>query len=185
MKLRKLISGGQIGADEAGLFVAKRFGLQTGGTIPKGFRTLKGSRPDLVIKYGLVEHSSDKYPPRTYANVKDSDGTVRFAGDFGSPGEVLTLKAVKEYGKPYFDVDLSDPPDISLFTYWFKANNIEVLNVAGNSEETYLGSFAKTASYLTEAFFSLGLEMKVTDEEILEFLCLNKKNMVVFTSDRQ
>src|SRR4051812_44710113 len=108
MSLEMIRSGGQTGADESGLWVAKKFGLKTGGVIPKGFRTLIGARPELGRLYGLMEHASDNYVPRTYQNVRDADGTVRLAGNFDSRGEICTLKAINEYKKPYFDVDLSD-----------------------------------------------------------------------------
>ena len=53
--VRKIISGGQTGADQAGLAVAKRLGIPTGGFVPKGFLTEAGPRPDLAAEYGLEE----------------------------------------------------------------------------------------------------------------------------------
>jgi len=41
--------------------------------------------------------------------VRESDGTIRLAFDFTSRGEKCTLTAIKDYGKPYIDVDLSNP----------------------------------------------------------------------------
>lgn len=186
MKLRKIISGGQTGADEAGLVVGKRFGLETGGVMPKGWRTLNGSRPDFARLYGLTEHDSVDYVPRTYQNAKDGDGTVRLAGNFDSRGEVCTLKAVKQYGRVHFDVDLSDPPPVGEFIDWLVLNNIVTLNVAGNAEQTFSGAYMKSILYLTEAFFVAGLEMIVTDEEILAAIGLrNTNNKIVYTPDRQ
>lgn len=133
--LKKIISGGQRGADQAGLAAAKDIGLETGGWAPRGWITLNGSNP-LLARLGLKEHSSPKYPPRTYANVKDSDGTIRLAYDFNSPGEVCTLKAINFYNKPWFDVDLSDLTFIFDVTDWIDKNGIKVLNVAGNAGKT-------------------------------------------------
>src|SRR5688500_14728345 len=110
MQLRKIISGGQTGADQAGLFVAKRFGLETGGMMPRGFKTLTGPDPVLARLYGLTEHESDSYVPRTHYNASTSHGTIRLAGNFESRGEICTLKALKDHNRPYFDVDLTDPP---------------------------------------------------------------------------
>ena len=73
MKLVKIVSGGQCGADENALKAAKAAGLQTGGWLPNGSRTLDGPRPDLLTEYGMQEHTSPLYPPRTELNVKDSD----------------------------------------------------------------------------------------------------------------
>ena len=139
MMVEKIVSGGQTGADEAGLIVGKKLGLETGGTMPNGFRTLDGNRPEFAELYGVTEHSSWAYPPRTEDNVKNSDGTVRFAANFNSPGEKCTLKFIHKHAKPYFDVDIDNPPPIQDFIDWLDINGIKVLNVAGNSERTSPG----------------------------------------------
>jgi hypothetical protein len=87
MQLIKVISGGQCGVDKAGLVAAQLAKITTGGTAPKGYRTLDGNDLDLRDVFGLSEHWSYSYPPRTENNVKDSDGTVRFALNFRSAGE--------------------------------------------------------------------------------------------------
>ena len=61
----KVISGGQTGADQAGLIAAEKAGITTGGWMPKGFRTLDGPNPGLAARFGLREHPSEEYPPRT------------------------------------------------------------------------------------------------------------------------
>ena len=137
----KIISGGQYGADQAGLKVAMDLGLQTGGMCPLGWKTKFGPRPQLA-KLGLVEHpTSDNYAIRTAWNVKNSDATVRFAFDFDSAGEVCTYKAIKKYNKPHFDINLEDVIsgnnlyviDIANF---FDQYNVGILNVAGNCGKT-------------------------------------------------
>ena len=40
---------------------------------PNPFRTLAGPDPELAALYGLREHPDDAYPPRTEANVRESD----------------------------------------------------------------------------------------------------------------
>lgn len=141
--VEKVISGGQTGADIAGLQAAKHLGLQTGGWVPKGCVTQAGPAPWLVTEYGCREHPSNKYPPRTLANVRDSDATIRFAERLDSPGEKCTLKGITQYGKPHFDVDLSGNFDITEkveeVRAWLIERNVRVLNVAGNSERTAPG----------------------------------------------
>lgn len=134
--LEKIISGGQVGADIAGLRAAKRYGLRTGGNIGKNFRTKKGPRPELGVEYDLEEMPSDLYPVRTSANVRNSDATVRFALDFKSYGEQCTHKHLQIHGKPFFDIDLKDA-ELPLFEFvdWLITQDIEVLNVAGNANE--------------------------------------------------
>lgn len=149
----KIISGGQTGADRAGLEAAKEYGLETGGWMPKGFIAQDGVHPEFVELYGIQEHESSKYPPRTALNVKDSDGTVRFMTNRFSAGSKCTLKMIKQYQKPYFDVH---PLDESITPYkladWIMINNIQVLNVAGNSERNsqHIGEFV--VAFLHEVF---------------------------------
>ena len=50
---KKIISGGQTGADLGALVGARRVGIETGGTAPKGFRTDRGLQP-VLRQYGLV-----------------------------------------------------------------------------------------------------------------------------------
>lgn len=137
--VKKVISGGQNGADQAGLRAAKECGLATGGWLPRNCRTLDGPRPEFLEIYSMQEHPQDSYVPRTEANVRDSDATIRFASIFGSPGERVTLKAIKWYNKPYFDVDINKPPEKEEVLKFLKENKVEILNVAGNSERTSPG----------------------------------------------
>lgn len=140
--IEKIISGGQIGADIAGLRVGKALGLKTGGWMPLGFRTLTGDKPEYGDEYGMWEHSEHGYSPRTYLNVLESDGTVRFAYDFDSPGERCTLKAINSYSKPSFDVLIHRHekhadmlPNPVQFAMWLHEMKIKVLNISGNANE--------------------------------------------------
>ena len=128
-EVKKIISGGQVGADLLGLEVGKELGLETGGTAPPGFITTKGKQPDLLKGYGLIEGETDPkiYRKRTIKNVQDSDGTVIFADKPSSPGTNLTISAAKKNNKPYI---LN--PTASELKEWMSKYNIETLNVAGN-----------------------------------------------------
>lgn len=148
-KLRKIISGAQTGADIAGLEVAKRSGFETGGMMPFGYKALDGNHPEYKELYGVTCHRSSSYVPRTRANVRDSDGTIRLAYDFSSKGEICTLTAIHDYKRPHFDIDLSNPPPISEVVEWLDKNAIETLNVAGNSEQTAVGTHEAATLYLS------------------------------------
>lgn len=158
--LTKVISGGQTGADIAGLLAAKNFGIETGGTMPRGFLTQAGPKPEYANQFGIVEHNSPKYPPRTIKNVSDADGTIRLAYDFNSPGERLTIKAVQDMKKPYIDVDLRNPRPTKEVAEWINRHTIKVLNVAGNSERTYSGITGDVLEYLENVFVLLGFNKK-------------------------
>jgi hypothetical protein len=71
--VKKIISGGQTGADQAALDAAVHLGIPHGGWIPKGRRTEGGMLSD---KYKLKEMTLSSYPKRTEQNVVDSDGTL-------------------------------------------------------------------------------------------------------------
>lgn len=146
--LKKIISGGQIGADQAGLSVAFDNGFETGGWAPRRYMTKEGPNPDLLRKFGLKEHKDSGYPQRTYQNVFDSNGTIRLAINFQSPGEKCTLKAIKFYKKPYIDVDLLNPIDQFQVIKWIYNNNIQVLNVAGNANTTKYNIYNMVYNYL-------------------------------------
>ena len=83
--LKKIISGGQTGADQGGLEAAEKLSLSTGGKMPRGFKTEDGPDPKLASRFGLGELASAEYPPRTRYNVVDSDGTVIFGRDHQIP----------------------------------------------------------------------------------------------------
>ena len=102
----RIISGGQTGADQAGLAVAKRLGIPTAGFIPKGFLTEAGPRPDLAAEYGLTT----AYQQRTERNVRLADGTVVF-GDARSPGSMLTIGLCRRHGRPCVTIPPNAAPD--------------------------------------------------------------------------
>lgn len=142
--LYKIISGGQTGADIAGLKAAVLFGVDTGGTAPKDFKIQGGFNPSLA-DFGLMPKGT--YVERTRQNVSDSDGTVIFGVDLNSPGSVLTARSVLNAKKPLCTlnihdflimshsdiVDTSKEFAVSLQDF-IVSNKIRVLNVAGNRE---------------------------------------------------
>ncbi len=136
----KVISGGQIGADIAGLRAAKSVGFETGGLMPKGFRTLEGEHPEYAELYGIRESPEVGYPHRTRYNVGCSDGTLRFAVNWNSPGERLTSTECRKQGKPHYDVTLRVHGVEVRFPrtqviMWLELHNIKVLNIAGNARK--------------------------------------------------
>jgi len=148
----KFLSGLQTGADLGGLKAAKELGFETGGTMPKGFLNETGNHPEYALLYGAVEHKSSHYNLRTYANVHDSDGTIRFASNFHSPGERCTFKAIEKIGKPHIDIDVNKPIDHNVVRKWLAHHNIKVLNVAGNRESTCPGIEKFVIEYLKTVF---------------------------------
>jgi hypothetical protein len=144
MKLLTIISGGQTGADRGALEGAKKAGLPTGGTAPKGYLTEKGPDPDLK-KFGLKESFSADYAVRTERNVLDADGTAIFATRLESDGTRITIQLAKKYKKPL----LVNPTAEELKKF---AQGKKILNIAGNRESISPGLQAKVAQIIEEAF---------------------------------
>jgi hypothetical protein len=148
----KVISGGQTGADIAGLIAAKRCGLVTGGTAPSGFKTEFGPNFDLRDVYGLIDKGS--YKSRTIQNVKDSDSTIAFIVHLGRGGTSKTIGYCK-YGKwvDYYKTDnlgikpvlVIDALGMALENLdktvieirdWIENSNIKTVNIAGHRQST-------------------------------------------------
>jgi hypothetical protein len=101
--IKMIISGGQTGADQAGLDAAIKNIIPHGGAIPKGRMTEDGVLPD---KYNLKEMATKSYPKRTEKNLMDSDGTAIFTHGKLTGGSLLTQKKAIEHGKPVIHLDL-------------------------------------------------------------------------------
>jgi hypothetical protein len=132
MIIKKIISGGQTGADQAALDAAIKHNIPHGGSIPKGRPTEDGVLPD---KYHLEEMSTKSYPKRTEANVVDSDATVVFTHGNLRGGSLLTRKKALEHDKPTLLINLSKmsmDEAVDLLDSFIKENKIEILNVAGS-----------------------------------------------------
>lgn len=130
--LKKIISGGQAGADRAALDVAIKMDIPHGGWIPKGRKTEDGTLPD---KYQLKEMATESYPARTEQNVIDSDGTLIIARRKLTGGSDYVRKMTLRHHKQLLYVDLNnyEPFDAaSLIASWIGMQNIQVLNVAGS-----------------------------------------------------
>ena len=137
-------SGGQTGADQAGLRVAKALGLETGGWAPKGWMTESGPMPELGEIYGLKEHEYPGYPPRTIRNAREADVTLWF-GDTDSPGFACTSKACWRFSKPF----IINPNEN--IREWLRAEGMLVVNIAGNRESMNPGIGARIEAFLTQA----------------------------------
>ena len=129
--IKKIISGGQTGADRAALDVAVKFNIPHGGWIPKGRITEEGPLAD---RYKLQEMPTTSYPARTEQNVINSDGTLIIARSKLSGGTDYTRKMTLKHKKQLLgiDLDLTNYYEAaSLVASWIRLQRIAVLNVAG------------------------------------------------------
>lgn len=131
LSVTKIISGGQTGADRAGLDFAIKHSIPHGGWCPKYRKAEDGTVP---MKYQLQEADKPGYPYRTRLNVRDSDGTVIFTTTPPGPGSALTIRCCEELHKPRLVITLDSPVQATVnhFIAWIKEHNIKTLNVAGS-----------------------------------------------------
>ena len=129
--IKKIISGGQTGADRAALDVAITLGIPHSGWIPKGRMTEDGPLP---AKYQLKEMPTDSYEARTEQNVLDSDGTLIIARGKLTGGTDYTREITLRHRKQmlWIDLDLIGHYDAALLAAsWIKLQRVNILNIAG------------------------------------------------------
>jgi len=157
----KIISGGQTGADQAGWRAAKRFGLETGGWMPKGYLTEEGNRPQFAQLYGAKEHESASYAPRRLLNIEETDATIIFAIDPSSPGSRKTAEEAYGLEKPNVTIKVYGDPGKqnrieAIAGIWLAKVQPKSINIAGNRESKYPGIGDWTEKHLTALFRYLG-----------------------------
>ncbi len=155
----KIISGGQTGADRAGLDAAIACGVEYGGAVPLGRLAEDGP---LDGKYrGMDELETPHYPTRTEKNVLDGDATLAFTMEGMGEGTAYTIELTRRYGKPCLHLDLEkygESEAVGLIRGWLEEVKPEVLNVAGSRESTSPGIYKRALKILTTVF-------KTEDEE--------------------
>ena len=105
--LKKIISGGQIGADQAALDAAIKYNFPHGGWIQKGRKTEDGILP---YEYKLKELKSGAHPNYTERNVINSDGTLIISHSKLKGSSVLPKKLAKKYNRRCLHMDLDGTP---------------------------------------------------------------------------
>jgi hypothetical protein len=134
--LKKIISGGQTGADTAALEAAKAAMIETGGAMPSGFKNESGLWPQYKYEYDMYEISATDYPSRTRENIIKSDATLIITKRMSSNGTQLTQNLCHSLGKPCFchtkTSMLYDESCSPIIVDWLIKNKVSVLNVAGN-----------------------------------------------------
>ncbi|MEI6070521.1 MAG: putative molybdenum carrier protein [Verrucomicrobiae bacterium] len=152
--LEKLISGGQTGADRAGLDVAIRHGFPHGGWCPKGRKAEDGR---IGGQYQLVETPSWNYLQRTEWNVRDTDGTVVFTlAKELTGGSLRTIAFARKHKKPCLHISrlAFGYVDPALPLQQFVAEHgIRRLNVAGPRASKEPGIWQFAYQILEDAFF--------------------------------
>ena len=148
VRVKRIISGGQTGADRAALDVAIALGIDYGGWCPAGGWAEDFTEPPgLLAAYPELTPTAEPDPAvRTRLNVRDSDATlVVWDGQTPSPGAQLTVGVARELGRPL----LVTSGDLAATSGWLDGLGAGIaLNVAGPRESGCTGTYAHTSGLL-------------------------------------
>ncbi len=153
--VRKIVSGGQTGVDQAALAAAIELGLDHGGWCPRGRLSESGPIP---ARFQLQETHSAEYWVRTEQNVIDSDATlILYRGELRG-GTALTHRLAAKHHRPCLLIDLAQPallaPPalIDPVRGWLQQSAVRVLNVAGPRESSCPGIQQEAQAFLRNVF---------------------------------
>jgi len=141
--VRRIVSGGQTGADRAALDFAIQQGIPHGGWCPAGRKAEDGP---IAPRYKLNETPAASYAQRTEWNVRDSDGTVVFTLDCKvTGGSKQTVRFAHSLGKPWLHLaaNCRQVDHAAVLRCFIVEHRLKTLNVAGprQSEEPGIGRF--------------------------------------------
>ncbi|MEI6606716.1 MAG: putative molybdenum carrier protein [Verrucomicrobiota bacterium] len=138
----EIISGGQTGADRAGLDVAIARGLPHCGWCPKGRKAEDGPLPAC---YCLTETPSASYLVRTERNAAESDATVIFTIGSLTGGSKRTAEFAKRHRRPFLHLSLvpgRETLTAEKLADFIRMHRVARLNVAGSRESKAPGIHA-------------------------------------------
>lgn len=141
----RIVSGGQSGADRAGLDWALAHRVDHGGWCPKGRRSEDGPIPPLYL---LSETPLSSYLQRTEWNVRDSDATVIFTlDDKLEGGSKRTAQFADKLHRPWMHFR---PGVHERFLVGFlQRHRVLTLNIAGRRESSAPGIHAFVTDVLS------------------------------------
>jgi hypothetical protein len=129
--IKRIISGGQTGADRAALDFAIKMGLPHGGWVAKDRMAEDGPIPD---HYHLTEMITKGYTKRAEKNVVDSDGTLIVSHRRLAGSSQYTMDMALMHGRPWLHINLARIAAAEASQQvidWAFGNRIETLNVTG------------------------------------------------------
>jgi hypothetical protein len=155
--LDKILSGGQVGAEQAAWRAAKAYGVASDGWMPRGFLAEDGPHPEFAQQYGAAELPADSEIAPTEQNVRDTDATLWF-GETTTSGAQATVGACQALGKPCMLIYPGVSFEPSHVAAWVADNTIRTLNVAGSREGEEPGIGDRVEQFLGQLLEQLGHE---------------------------
>ncbi len=149
MKINKIISGGQTGADRAAFDFALENNFKISGFVPKNRLAEDGV---ISGKYpNLIETETENCAERTELNVKNSCATLILSHGKLTDGSLLTEEFAQKYEKPCLHVDFLESgfeQAVEKTKKWLESLDCENLNIAGSrhSEDSLI--YEKTKLFL-------------------------------------
>jgi hypothetical protein len=130
--LRKIITGGQTGAEQAALDAAIELDIPHGGWVPKG----RAAEADpLLEKYNVQKMPVSSRPKVIEQNVIDSDGTLLISHGELSGKLAGARDMAVQHARPWIHIDLNMTTELDAAlktSIWMIEHNIRVLNVSGS-----------------------------------------------------
>jgi len=153
MPIKKIISGGQAGAERAALEVAIKLDITHGGWVPKDRLAENGIIPET---YQLNEAHSTGNTDHMEKNVLESDATLIISRGGLTGGALIAQKIAIISGCPCLHLDLYMTPvlqSVSIISSWIRLNRIEVLNVTGQKSDPDSIIYQDTENLLEKALY--------------------------------
>ncbi len=152
-KLKKILSGGQTGADRAAFDFALANKIEIGGFVPKNRLAEDGRIPK---KYNNLKETDTIDPiERTKLNVKYSDATLILSNGELKGGSKRTAEFAEKCGKPFLHVDFSVlkiSGAVKKVRKWLESIEGNTLNVAGARASEDAEIYSQTKEFLQELF---------------------------------
>ncbi|MDM8550111.1 putative molybdenum carrier protein [Desulfobacterales bacterium HSG2] len=151
--IKKIISAGQTGVEQAALDIAIKLGIAHGGWIPERHKT------EILSDIYQLQVIHANYSQTTEQNVRDSDGTLIISAGKLTGSSALNRRLAEKHGRPnlYTDLNLIIAFQAAeKISSWIRDHDIEILNIAGpNSIENI--DIYQTASDILETAFQIKL----------------------------
>jgi hypothetical protein len=153
MPIRKIISGGQTGADRAALDFALENNFETGGWIRKNRLAEDGRIPENYPN--LRETETENPAERTELNVQDSDATMIFSHGDLKGGSKLTVEMCDKHAKPCLHVNFEKTDfaqAVKKAQQFIIFSHCQTLNIAGARTSEDARIYEKTKDFLNQLF---------------------------------
>ncbi len=149
--IKKIVSGGRTGAEQAALDAAIKLGIPYSGWIPKGGA---GMDRNAQKKYQLHEMTETRFAEATAKNTLYSNASLIIS--YGAPtgNSAITRKCAMKNRRRWLHIDLNATPEaqaISIVSSWIRLYDVDVLNITGPRSSKNPNTYHDTMSLLVKA----------------------------------